>query len=477
MSALLTAAPPLVDQRRIGVPAEMLVALEKEVAKLARRAKRLGLEPPTLTLVKREPWVQDQVVVNPGTSEEYTRTIWVPSSEASQEITLDTPARMVSVIDISIREIRLEGWRLGAYIEHSADNKVQSLHTFNGFESLGEKFGEADAVCAHCQTKRERKRTYIVQHEDGRVEQVGSGCLHDFIGGGTADISVNQWVNYWTNWDTVGRDFIRSLWTADAKFMPRVYALRAVMATTVAFIRQNGWVSRQQASQDRHLIATADMVKEYGIRQDPEYREQVLPGGITPEDYREADRSLAMCRDRLISAPGATGQQRLSDYEVNLQTVVRHDYIADTQFGIAVSLIPYIRRTIEREHKQAKIQAETPPSEWFGLPGERETMELTLLGIRPIEVEAPSSRYSHLDYQTLYVHTFREPRGEAVWITAKSLPEKLIGKSFQAKATIKGHKEFRGIKQTNLSRVALTAPELLQESADEIAETSVSIGL
>ncbi len=452
-------SPSATDQRRIGVPVENLAKLEKEVKRLARRAKRLDIPPPTLTVLRHEPWVQDRRIVNQGTSDESERVVWVPANQSSTPLTIDTPARMVAVVDISMTEVRLNGWRLGAYIDHKHGDKG-TFHAFKGFSHLEAIYGGSEPVCEHCGTKRERNKTYIVQHEDGGLVQVGSGCLTDFVGD-TPSLSVAQWVNYWGNWDSVEHDFLRSLWVTDATFMPRVYPLVGVIAATVAFTRQNGWVSRQQAGQDPRLVATSDSVKEYALSLDPDYRERILPGGIKDTDYEEARRTLKLTRERLLTAEADRSYSRSSDYELNLRGLVSHDYISDHQFGLAASVVSYLRNAIARETKQAQFQAAHATSQWFGIPGEREMLNLTLVGIRSIEVESVRSRDRYQpESQTLYIHTFQEGRGEAVWITAKELPRELIGKQLKVKATIKEHKEFRGTKQTNISRVTVISPDL-----------------
>lgn len=69
------------------------------------------------------------------------------------------------------------GWSLVALVGH-----------FEGFliplsgEKVPSKFDPNNTHCDHCDTKRRRRKSFIIKNEDGEFKQVGSGCMKKFLG-------------------------------------------------------------------------------------------------------------------------------------------------------------------------------------------------------------------------------------------------------------------------------------------------------
>lgn len=71
------------------------------------------------------------------------------------------------------------GWAFAATVVHTDDGNI--IRAVPGY-SVPVEYRDRPTWCDHCRTNRARRDTYIVRHEDGRVMQVGSSCLADFIG-------------------------------------------------------------------------------------------------------------------------------------------------------------------------------------------------------------------------------------------------------------------------------------------------------
>lgn len=69
------------------------------------------------------------------------------------------------------------GWSLVALVGH-----------FEGFliplsgEKVPSKFDPNNTHCDHCNTKRYRRKSFIIKNEDGEFKQIGSTCLKKFLG-------------------------------------------------------------------------------------------------------------------------------------------------------------------------------------------------------------------------------------------------------------------------------------------------------
>ena len=132
--------------RVFGVVHEELEHLQRRIRPLGRRARRIGVEPVRL---------------------------------------IDTGERDASghaLVLLSGRAPVLAGWTLAAIVDHR-----DGCATVRRVGEQGDGLGAgafAAASCGHCGLRRRRVRTYVVVHTDsGEVRQVGSGCLHDFLGG------------------------------------------------------------------------------------------------------------------------------------------------------------------------------------------------------------------------------------------------------------------------------------------------------
>jgi hypothetical protein len=76
-------------------------------------------------------------------------------------------------------EFKLAGWSLLGVIDYTVAGVI--VREVPG-QVVPAEYRSEDATCAHCQTARYRKQTFIVAHEDGRTARVGRNCLADFLG-------------------------------------------------------------------------------------------------------------------------------------------------------------------------------------------------------------------------------------------------------------------------------------------------------
>jgi hypothetical protein len=77
------------------------------------------------------------------------------------------------------------GWRLVADLERVTDQKTRErltlVRTAVG-ETCPEQYRAEPEQCEHCGLGRTRNRTFVIAHEDGRMMQVGSTCLDEYLG-------------------------------------------------------------------------------------------------------------------------------------------------------------------------------------------------------------------------------------------------------------------------------------------------------
>lgn len=327
-------------------------------------------------------------------------------------------------------EPTIAGWRFLAVLDHAGEENV--------FRALGshpdlERYRTAAPDCEHCKVARRRNETYVMAHEDGRIMQVGSTCLQAFLGTDPAGVLAFL--------DGLS-EIRRELDEADESsggYVRRAFDIRCFMAHVVAAIRDNGWISKAQA-EERGTFSTSTQAFNRAFGEKAERP--------TDEDLASADVVLAWARE--IPADVA------SDFLRNLRAACRRSDVGRNA-GLIAAAVTAHQRALEAARPKP-----TTPSEHVGTVGERARgLVLTVTAVHSFDGE----------YGTLHIHRFTDPQGNVlVWKTTSELLEQ--GATYERDATIKEHGEYKGTKQTVLSRVGPCKPEKKSKKAPKGVWTS-----
>lgn len=140
---------------------DTFVRLENELAKLSKKAQKLGLPVPTMQRVGvRKVEIMDDIIGKTG-------------------IYYD----MITVEVEGNADIRIQGWAFAATLDNDsvAGTMIRRNPSFQG-PDIPTMYYQAERVCEHCKTKRSRKDVYVLYHADTQTwKQVGSSCLSDFL--------------------------------------------------------------------------------------------------------------------------------------------------------------------------------------------------------------------------------------------------------------------------------------------------------
>jgi hypothetical protein len=157
-------------------------------------------------------------------------------------------------------------------------------------------------------------------------------------------------------------------------------------------------------------------------------------------EHEESKKLAETVREWILS------NERNDNYFHNLKVACGSEYATGNMIGLLVSSFPAYNRELEyqaekaeRERKEQKAAAK---SSWAGEVGEKISFKI-----------ADFTTISSWETQwgITYVYKFIDENGrECTWKTSNWLSEKCIGKT--VKGTVKELKEFRGIKQTELTR-------------------------
>lgn len=396
---------------QITILAERLAEARKELEKLTRRANRAGgVEPITYSIsaIREEQRVYDE---------------WDGS----------TSKRMVPVIDITFEGTapQVDGYQFLARITH--DREIGNIvQTAPGVEDgvVDPKWRTADSTCDHCNRKRSRNDTFVLQNtKTGAQINVGRSCLRDFTGIDSPERVLAKF-SY--------SKMVRDLSEECGRYSWHVGILKSLECASIV-IRMCGWCPNSRS--DEHTDSTAQLVNSAMLGQSEEakrWRKQVIENR-KPEDLETASAALEWIRNEMPVN---------SDYQDNLKKICSADGCSNHRyFGTMISGLPAYYRHIERKLAYTRQIMSDRQSKWQGKENER---------LRGLSVQYLQSRtLCHTDYGVLKVHKFKDADGNIfTWKTCNSV-EAPINAHVKLDGTVKKHDEWNEIQQTLLTRVKI----------------------
>jgi hypothetical protein len=327
---------------------------------------------------------------------------------------------------------KLQGWSFVATADYAEGSEpiFRSALISGERADIPEHFRTMGPRCGHCKKIRNRRETFILKHDSGEFIQVGRTCLKDFLGHQNPE-AIASLAELIRDISAACRDLSEG---GDVDASPSV---ETYLAWVCRMIGEFGWLPKSKADDDDFSgsrISTA--VRALGAMGDN--REAVKKGipakfkGPTEQDKETAKAALIWAQN--LGQDGAT----LSDYEHNLRAASKRQGLGKNA-GIIASIIPAWHRIQER-----KLAGQA--SGWLGQPGER-LRDLIVVVDRAIDI--PGGMYG--DSILFLMHDQTGNR-----ITWKSSSRGLdVGATYKITGTVdkkRGHDEYKGTKQTRLTR-------------------------
>lgn len=361
--------------------------LEGKVAKLNKRAEKLGISPLSLEVVRE--W--DDPVKD-------DRTGLVLYVRHMHEIVLhgEPPC--------------LDGWRLLGTVEHTYSDVGNIIRAVpDADETILERYRKADSDCDHCKAKRRRNATHICRHEDGRVVQVGSTCVADFLGHSAPSV--------FEFFGDVGalQDFEEDFEGGDSEpgYRERfsVHVESFITWSTACYLAF-GWVSSKAEQEGFNLVSTKSRAIDC----------MFPPKGLARAD-RDAQLALLTDAARKMAAEvnewgkALKARPDLGTYLANLAVLFDMGLSDWKSLGILASaVVAYCREKDVEIDRRFKKRLD----EHFGTEGKREVFTLT------VERERITEGF----YGTKYIYSFRDQDGRpAVWFASQPMTFQEVGQN------------------------------------------------
>lgn len=386
------------------IPDENVAQLHEEVAKLNKRAAKLGVEPVRLIEHGTEVKVCENLA-----GVKYDRVYHLYSVEGA------TP--------------KLAGWTLVAVVERLGDENL--VRNVPG-ETCPERFRGTDTHCDHCRSHRQRKEVFVLRHEDGTHVQVGRQCLVDFLGGKSPE-AILAFAEFIFSLETRCSDEERG-WGGSR----RAPGIDEYLATVAICIRKLGWISSKVANEQTRE-STANTAWRVCMEHSNYIKELIEEKELWVE-ARDVELATA-AREWAKALPGK------NDYEYNLGVTCRAGIVNHKTQGIIASAVSAYQRHLDR---QVNVAKEAFKDEHVGALKERRGFKVTIKAMRSFEG----------NYGVKTLVRMKDQDGRVlIWWSSGDPNWLKEGETVEITGTVKEHGEYQGRKQTQLSRVVEGLPK------------------
>lgn len=403
--------------------------LKEKIDKINKRATKLKLPPVELKVLDK-----------------FIKTIYIkhPDDPYNPDKRIPREIEMMKVKVIGDAP-KLEGYKFIATIEHQdGGNIIRTVPGEEGNEGIKSFYESQPHYCDHCKKIRRRIDTFIVKEEKtGKLRQVGSNCLKDFLGG--ADPKAVLW--YFDNLN----DFFKTVAQAEEEsyskgaraeyFVP----LDHLLAVAKEVINREGYISSKQATMNdtqstASTVRWAMMGNHFKLSDEEKaFIDAVLKP--TPESENRAKEMIEWFK----TLPKEQTEE--NEFMHNLSVIVNSGRVNSRNFGYAIALFPVFARAREQARTTQGTSAAQKSNQHVGQVGQK---------IPPTKITVIRTRDISGPYGNTQIVTMEdEPGNTYVWFNNSSSRME-DGREYTIVGTVKKHDDYNGKKQTNLTRVKAT---------------------
>lgn len=318
---------------------------------------------------------------------------------------------------------QFNGWTFLTQLDHET-GLVRSHNETNHRHHLG------DTTCDHCNTNRARNVTYVIKNEENKEIRVGGSCLKYYI----PTKSVNSLASFFEAVESFADEF------SGGSTKPCFTTIELLTWVCMVVERDGRYIAGGETKWNALRVFNAS--SDDARKERTELLEKI--------DFDKMTARAEMIREWVIS------QEATNDFMSNVIASCKPSYIEYKQVGFLAAAVVAYSKGVEKEEimkAKAKKVEDLGESEYIGTAKKRDTFTLTL------EKLIVTEGY----YGDTYIHRFRDAENNLViWFGSKRLENKedeyvAEGETVTVKATVKGHEEYNGEKQTMVQRVAFVA--------------------
>ena len=332
----------------------------------------------------------------------------------------------------------IKGWDLVGVIEYvNGQNLVKQI---DDSVEIPEEYYTKSNTCDYCHCNRARVKNCILYNKQtGEFKQVGTSCLKMFTG--VEDVSRYLKV----------LDAIKAIpvfeYCEDIPTQLRRYPLKEIIAYAVECVKHFGYTST------RDYRSTSDRVKDYY------FVKELHMSPLT--SYKDIDNELSSCNFNGLSQENLKKAEDIiefvrnnlddkSNYYHNLKVLFSDDCIRLKDFGFVVSSVTCYNKLVgDRDSFKAGRDHNEAKSEYVGNVGDKISIDV---------IDFACVHSMETSFGTYRIYKFKDDKGNLyVWKTTSFVPN--CKGVHTVEGIVKEHSEYRGIKETILTRCKIDKPE------------------
>ena len=343
-------------------------------------------------------------------------------------------------IDVECVEVFVEGtyvvngWQFVGTIEFTENGNIIRLadSSFEGKVPL--KYLHTQKICEHCGKIRNRKDTYLVCNTEGEFKQVGSSCLLDYTKGLDADecasiMSCLDQVMTLTNKDYDFKSFMGNGFSSTGLGVDNTEALKAL---AIGLVKTHGYKRMEDG------VGTASDLSSLFFHSFPFDIEEQLYSDVKSASEEEVKKIDEYAKDYFESS---------NEYMRNASLAWCKKSIEYRDFGLIASFANTYLKDMQRKQEMSINRV----NEYVGNVGDKVTFKVASARVLFVKDNSLYSYYASASKVWEIVdtegHTFK-------WSASYSTE---IRPNDTITATVKDHTEYKGLKQSIITRGKVTS--------------------
>ena len=308
----------------------------------------------------------------------------------------------VADVEINFPEYKLGDYTVAAVIEHGEGDNNNMVYPCGNY-TIPTKYHTGKGVCEHCGTNHRRVKTVLLINNNEEFKQVGTNCLKEYTG--VTEIGL------------IGA------YEAITNYMEENLADRGFYGTATRFYVETF----------DYLARCIHIYTEYGYNTENKNKADNAKFEINEVDRNKAKEVIDFFEKF----------ETTDTFLLNVKTAVTREFTKPVNGFIAYAIVAYEKEVarIARENKRAEEVVNTV---YYGNVGDK------------IELEVTGKCIAGYDTQFGYTYIYRFTDNENhtfIWKTTNTIETNDEGIfTGIVRGTIKEHNEYRGEKQTVLTR-------------------------
>lgn len=327
---------------------------------------------------------------------------------------------------------KIDNWECIAVLEnHNAGNIIRRINTEI---EIPERFKTTENICEHCNTRRQRNNLYIIHNtETDEWKQVGGSCLKLYTGG----LSM-EYVTAYMDGITELEEFEGVVGHGKA-----YYDVREILSYAVEVIGKTGYFNAQSVLPTKYIVSIL-MRNNLGnaIREiNEEFDSAKLDVRFSEIDFNKNNTENAI--DAIIDY--YKNLEDNSEFVHNIKVMLKEGFVLPKNFGFLCYLPEGYAKHIQKEAEKAK-KVET---KYFGEVGKR-YKDKVITNVTLVTTWETQWGVTYIYKITL------EDGSILTWKTSNGLYLDRNEEYDKISFTVKEHKEYKGEKQTEVTRCKVT---------------------